>query len=88
MTLLMSLKCLTVPCSLPSLDLREDYGEDRWVGIGQIRDMVVVTVFTEPAPDTIRIISARRALKHERQDYVQAVTHRLEQIAETKRRRH
>ena len=72
---------------LTSPDVREDYGEDRWVGIGQLRDLIVVIVFTEPVPETIRIISARRALKHERQDYLQAVTHRLEKIAKTKRQR-
>jgi uncharacterized protein len=72
---------------LTSPDLREDYGEERWIGIGQLRDLIVVIVFTEPALETIRIISARKALRHERQDYLQAVRHRLEKIAKAKRRR-
>ena len=33
---------------LTSPDLREDYGEERWIAIGQLRDLIVVIVFTEP----------------------------------------
>lgn len=55
------------------LDIREDYGEDRWVGIGILRNSVVVVVYTEPAPDTIRLISARRANTYERQRYQEAI---------------
>lgn len=56
------------------LDEREDYGEERWIGIGFLRDIVVVVVFTERRQDTIRIISARKANKHERKRYEQALT--------------
>jgi len=56
------------------LDEREDYGEERWIGIGFLRDIVVVVVFTERRQDTIRIISARKAGKHERKRYEQALT--------------
>jgi uncharacterized DUF497 family protein len=56
------------------LDEREDYGEERWIGIGFLRDIVVVAVFTERRQDTIRIISARKASKHERKRYEQALT--------------
>ena len=56
------------------LDEREDYGEDRWIGIGILRNIVAVVVFTEPRQDTIRIISARKANKHERKRYKQALT--------------
>jgi len=59
---------------LVELDEREDYGEDRWIGIGILRSIVAVVVFTEPRQDTIRIISARKANKHERKRYEQAVT--------------
>ncbi len=54
-------------------DEREDYGEDRWIGLGLLRRWVVVIVFTEPDEETIRIISARRATKHESKKYIQAV---------------
>ena len=32
---------------LTGLDEREDYEEDRWIGIGLLRGIVVVIVFTE-----------------------------------------
>lgn len=54
---------------LTGLDTREEYGEDRWIGIGLIRNIVVVIAFTERDPDIIRIISARKATKHEREAY-------------------
>src|SRR5438067_12654372 len=52
---------------LVALDDREDYGEDRWVGIGLLGERVVVIVFSEPDSQTIRVISMRRALRHEQQ---------------------
>ena len=55
------------------LDDRQDYGEDRWAGIGILRNIVVVVIFTEPRQDTIRIISARKANKYERKRYEQAL---------------
>ncbi len=55
------------------LDERKDYGEDRWIGIGFLRNIVVVIVFTERRPDTIRVISVRKANKHERKRYEQAL---------------
>jgi len=54
---------------LTAPDDREDYGEDRWIGIGMIRGHVVVIVFTERDEDTIRVISLRKALSHERTGY-------------------
>jgi len=54
---------------LVNLDTREDYGEDRWVGIGLFEMRVVVLVFTEKADETIRIISFRKALKDERKRF-------------------
>ncbi|MES1242321.1 MAG: BrnT family toxin [Acidobacteriota bacterium] len=50
---------------LVDLDDREDYGEDRWVGIGWLRDTLTVVVWTKPREDSIRIISARKANRHE-----------------------
>ena len=57
---------------LVSLDDREDYGEDRWFGIGLFDGRIVVVIFTEPIEDTIRIISFRKAIQQERQQYEQA----------------
>lgn len=57
---------------LVNLDDRVDYGEDRWIGIGRIQQRIVVVVYTEPDDDTIRIISLRKALSHERAAYEQA----------------
>lgn len=51
------------------LDQRQDYGEDRWIGIGILKTLLAVAVFTEPKPDTIRIISARKATQHEERIY-------------------
>jgi len=54
-----------------SLDERQNYGEDRWIGIGILDRRVVVIVFTEPDEQTIRIISLRKALPYERKRYEQ-----------------
>ena len=55
------------------LDMREDYGEDRWQGIGMLDGcVVVVVVFTEPRTNIIRIISMRKATKNERTEYEKA----------------
>ena len=59
---------------LVQLDTRYDYGEDRWIGIGMTHSRVVVVVFTERDDgETIRIISMRKALKHERKRYEEYV---------------
>ena len=51
------------------LDQRKDYSEDRWIGIGILKTLLSVVVFSEPEPDTIRIISARKATQHEERIY-------------------
>jgi uncharacterized DUF497 family protein len=45
-------------------DDREDYGEQRWVTLGLLREKVVVIVHTETAEE-IRVISMREADKDE-----------------------
>ena len=57
---------------LVGIDNREDYGEDRWIGMGLMDSRVVVIVFTEPEEDTIRVISFRKATTDERKKYEQA----------------
>jgi len=54
---------------LIDLDDRFDYGEDRWIGIGRLRSQIVVVIYTEPDDETVRVISLRKALKHERIRY-------------------
>ena len=51
------------------LDQKQDYGEERWIGIGILGTVSAVVVFTEPKENTIRIISARKATKHEEKIY-------------------
>lgn len=58
---------------LIALDTRTDYGEDRWTGIGLLGNRVVVVTFTQREADTIRIISLRKALKHERNKLEEAL---------------
>jgi uncharacterized protein len=51
-------------------DDRFDYGEVRFVAIGQIDARLYVMVFTEGSDDdAVRIISLRRAEKHETRFY-------------------
>ena len=59
---------------LVGLDDREDYGEDRWIGVGLLRGHIIVVVFTERDAETIRFISLRKASRHERIKYEQAIT--------------
>lgn len=51
---------------LTCIDKRQEYGEERWVGIGFLKGIVAVVVFTENDDrDEIRIISVRKATKNE-----------------------
>jgi uncharacterized protein len=59
-------------------DTREDYGEDRWIGIGMIKGRIAFVAFVEPSPDTFRIISLRKADYDEREEYEKAVEGGLE----------
>jgi len=63
---------------LVNADVREDYGEDRWTGVGTVRGCAVHVVFTERAPNIIRIISLRKATSRERKQYQKAIQDRLE----------
>lgn len=59
-------------------DIREDYGEKRWTGIGMLRGRTVYVVFAERGPETIRIISLRKASTRETKEYEKAIQNRLE----------
>jgi uncharacterized protein len=60
------------PRALETIDDREDYGEERinLIGMGEVGVILHVT-YTERG-QRIRIISARRANKHEREEYYRA----------------
>ena len=57
------------------LDERSDYGEDRSIGTGLLDGRIAV-VYTEPDQGTVRIISLRKALSHERKRYEQYLKNR------------
>ncbi len=54
---------------LVDIDNRKDYGETRFIGFGFLRNLIVAIVFTEPNEATIRVISLRKALKYEREQF-------------------
>jgi uncharacterized DUF497 family protein len=58
------------PFAVEFLDDRQDYGEERFVIIGMVASHVLYLAYTE-RQDLIRIISARRATKHEQETYLQ-----------------
>ena len=59
------------PMAVERLDDREDYGEERFVMIGMAEGNVVLFVAYTGRQDRIRIISARRAIQNEQDDYFQ-----------------
>jgi uncharacterized DUF497 family protein len=59
-------------------DTREDYGEERWIGIGMIQGRFAFVTVAEPSPESLRVISLRKATYEERQEYENALQDRLE----------
>ncbi|HVQ40507.1 MAG TPA: BrnT family toxin [Pyrinomonadaceae bacterium] len=55
------------------LDLRRDYGEARWIGIGLLGSRTVVVTFTLRGAQAVRIISLRKASRHERKKFEQEI---------------
>ena len=63
---------------LTRLDTREDYEEDRWIGIGTVQNRVFVVCYVKRTQNNvIRIISARKALNHERKHFEKEIANRL-----------
>ena len=58
--------------TLTLLDDRFDYGEERFFTLGLLKDRVVAISHTE-TDDTVRIVSARKALKDEEINYFKEV---------------
>ena len=56
------------PFAFEEIDEREDYGEERIQLLGMCGDRMLHVTYTE-RENRIRIISARRAEKNEREDY-------------------
>ena len=59
--------------TLTAEDDREDYGELRFLTLGLLEDQVVSVAHTERGQD-IRIISIRKATKHEARFYFSKIT--------------
>ena len=58
-------------------DERQDYGEEQSISIGRLSELVVVVVVHTYREERIRLISARKASRKERQAYYE----RLEKTA-------
>jgi uncharacterized protein len=56
------------PFAVEWIDEREDYGEERSILLGMISGQLLYVVYTERGTN-IRIISARRATRHEQDIY-------------------
>jgi len=59
-------------------DIREDYGERRWIGIGKIQGRTAVVIFVDRGEDNIRIISLRKAIQRESRQYEKTIKDELE----------
>ena len=60
-----------------NIDDRIDYNEERYIGIGVLRNIIAVVVFVEKGEDVTRIISARKANKHETKTFEKEIKNRL-----------
>ncbi len=61
-----------------TLDDSVDYNENRYIGIGILRNIIAIIIFVEKDDaDVIRIISARKANKHESKIYKKEIKNRL-----------
>jgi uncharacterized protein len=56
------------PFGVGEIDDRADYGEDRFTIVGMVEGTLIFVAYTE-RDDRVRIISARRATRHEQDDY-------------------
>jgi len=59
-------------------DTRQDYGEERWIGLGMVRGRVASVAFAMHGEDTIRVISLRKASREEREEFEKAIQNGLE----------
>ena len=57
---------------LERIDDREEYGELRWIALGRVDGEVYRVVFTQRGENLIRLISAQKASRDEREIYHRA----------------
>jgi len=57
-------------------DDRFQYGEERFITLGMLQNMVVVIIHTD-RKQTVRIISMRKATQNEQKIYYQSLQNRL-----------
>lgn len=65
---------------LTRIDDREDYGEERWISLGQVANTAVIVVAHTDRDGRTRIISARRATRREREIYYESLKETSEGI--------
>jgi hypothetical protein len=65
-------KALRDPFAIEWIDDREDYGEERINLLGMSEDVILHVTYTERSQRT-RIISARRATRHEQDHYYREI---------------
>jgi uncharacterized protein len=63
-----AIKAVRDPFAVERFDEREDYGEERINLIGMCDGVIVHVTYTERG-ERVRVISARRAERHEQDDY-------------------
>ena len=61
-----------------NIDDRVDYNEERYIGVGFLGNLIAAVVFTEEVENIRRIISARKANKHESKTFEKEIKNRLE----------
>lgn len=54
-------------------DERKDYGEPRWQGLGIVQGRLMVVAYTKLEPNTVRIISLRKANSREENFFQEAI---------------
>jgi len=66
--------------TLTRIDDRQDYGEERWISLGQVANMTVILVAHTDRHGITRIISARKATRNEREIYYDSLKETAEGI--------
>ncbi len=65
-------EALRDPNVFERLDLREDYGEERVIATARLELQILIIVYVEHE-DHFRLVSARRANRHEQRDYYRQI---------------
>lgn len=55
-------------------DNRKEYGEKRFISVGFIKNRLMVAVYTQRLPETIRIISVRKANNREKERFEKTIS--------------